>query len=108
METPTPPIHESPFAPEAEDDLPTPLEPNKDEPMEVSTTNEPTPTTIEETNELAGNVEQLHVCRVQQGPQWTNDELYRLVEACELPKSWLVIVLFNFIMTFIGSLVFRV
>jgi hypothetical protein len=101
----TPPlIDNSPFEPEPndeEEELPVPPkaeETNKtaveDEPMEVSA-EVPEDGDVKETeevtetgNELAENVEQLQVSRIQEGPQWSNDELYRLMEACELPKSW--------------------
>jgi hypothetical protein len=78
-------VLDSPFAPEADD--------NPSNIMEVSTEqndvskpeNEENPT---DADNLAENVEQLRVSRVQKGPQWTNDELYRLMEACEIPKTW--------------------
>lgn len=95
----TPPLLDSPFAPEADDDDPPKVEnaiKQEEEPMDISGEThvsqidgpEESQGENDESNKLAENVKQLRVSRVQECPQWTNDELYRLMEACELPKSW--------------------
>ncbi|KAI6190940.1 hypothetical protein M3Y97_00173200 [Aphelenchoides bicaudatus] len=73
----TPPTN-NPFAPEAEDI-------QDEEPMEV-TTNEPTESTQNKDQELPAVKSADN--QIQQVAQWTNDELVRLMEVCEQPRTW--------------------
>jgi hypothetical protein len=64
----TPNISDSPFAPEAEDE--------EDEPMQVEQKEEV------KVGDVGTSI------KVQEAPQWTNDELYRLMDSCEFPRTW--------------------
>lgn len=89
VEQTPPPQSNTSFRPEIEDDetLPEP-----EESMEVDVATQPTGKDenreSKETQRIQEATEKLAECRVQQGPQWTNDELVRLMEVCELPRTW--------------------
>jgi hypothetical protein len=73
-----PKMADNPFAPEDDED----------EPMEVSEKKDEVRAEDENSvNKMEGANVEVNT-KLQQGPQWTNDELYRLMDSCEFPRTW--------------------